>query len=67
MYLVIPHLVLTAGCGMWLYQFLIIAYLFTLLTNQPICLGWLTYQHTSLLIYLGWLTNQDTNLSIRVD
>ena len=30
MYLVMPLLVLRAGCGIWLYQFLIIAYLFTL-------------------------------------
>ena len=29
MYLVISLLVLRAGCGTWLYQFLIIAYLFT--------------------------------------
>ena len=29
MYLVISLLVLGAGCGIWLYQFLIIAYLFT--------------------------------------
>ena len=29
MYLVISLLVLRAGCGIWLYQFLIIAYLFT--------------------------------------
>ena len=32
MYLVISLLVLRAGCGIWLYQFLIIAYLFT---SQP--------------------------------
>ena len=30
MYLVISLLVLRSGCGIWLYQFLIIAYLFTL-------------------------------------
>ena len=30
MYLVISLLVLRAGCGIWLYQFLIIGYLFTL-------------------------------------
>ena len=30
MYLVISLLVLRAGCGIWLYRFLIIAYLFTL-------------------------------------
>ena len=34
MYLVISLLVLRAGCGIWLYQFLIIAYLFTLLNKQ---------------------------------
>ena len=35
MYLVISLLVLRAGCGIRLYQFLIIAYLFTLhLTNS---------------------------------
>ena len=33
MYLVISLLVYRAGCGIWLYQFLIIAYLFTLLQN----------------------------------
>ena len=32
MYLVISLLVLRAGCGIWLYQFLIIAHLFTLET-----------------------------------
>ena len=31
MYLVISLLVLRAGCGIWLYQFLIITYLFTFL------------------------------------
>ena len=35
MYLVISHLVLRAGYGIWLYQFLIITYLFTL----PMCNG----------------------------
>ena len=34
MYLVISLLVLRAGCGIWLYRFLIIAYLFTLSTIQ---------------------------------
>ena len=34
MYLIISLLVLRAGCGIWLYQFLIIAYLFTLLENS---------------------------------
>ena len=36
MYLVISLLVLRAGCGIWLYQFLIIAYLFTLKTQANI-------------------------------
>ena len=34
MYLVISLLVLRAGCGIWLYQFQIIAYLFTLLSTR---------------------------------
>ena len=34
MYLIISLLVLRAGCGIWLYQFLIIAYLFTLIIWQ---------------------------------
>ena len=34
MYLVISHLVLRAGCGISLYQFLIIAYLFTCQRNK---------------------------------
>ena len=34
MYLVTSLLVLRAGCGIWLYQFLIIAYLFTLLSPK---------------------------------
>ena len=36
MYLVISLLVLRAGCGIWLYQFLIIAYHLTLMV--PICI-----------------------------
>ena len=39
MYLVISLLVLRAGCGIWLYQFLIIAYLFTLI-RYPFAAGW---------------------------
>ena len=39
MYLVISLLVLRAGCGIGLYQFLIIAYLFTLLTRSSPELG----------------------------
>ena len=42
MYLVISLLVYRAGCGIWLYQFLIIAYLFTL----SICIHFVTYMHT---------------------
>ena len=37
MYLVISLLVYRAGCGIWLYQFLIIVYLFTLDTVQGQC------------------------------
>ena len=36
MYLVISLLVLRAGCGIWLYQFLIIAYLFTFKIMLPL-------------------------------
>ena len=36
MHLVISFLILRAGCGIWLYQFLIIAYLFTLLNTAHI-------------------------------
>ena len=39
MYLVISFLVLRAGYGIWLYQFLIIAYLFTLIRLGR-CPGW---------------------------
>ena len=39
MYLVISLLVLRAGCGIWLYQFLIIAYLFTL-HSLFLCILW---------------------------
>ena len=38
-YLVISLLVLRAGCGIRLYQFLIIAYLFTLSVGKPILLN----------------------------
>ena len=36
MYLVISLLVLRAGCGILLYQFLIIAYLFILYSERPL-------------------------------
>ena len=58
MYLVISLLVLRAGYGIWLYQFLIIAYLFTLLPSL-IAHRWLGRQtqwrpqHKA--IYFGWL------------
>ena len=43
MYLVISLLVLRAGCGIWLYQFLIIAYLFTLVFIFAVCLVFPVY------------------------
>ena len=43
MYLVISLLVLRAGCGIWLYQFLIIAYLFTL-TEYSSNFDWILIQ-----------------------
>ena len=49
MYLVISLLIYRAECGIWLYQFLIIAYLFTLTMSQClfVCLCWgLTSQST---------------------
>ena len=36
MYLVVSLLVLREGCGIWLYQFLIIAYCFTFLIEAPL-------------------------------
>ena len=53
MYLVISLLVLRAGCGIWLCQFLIIAYLFTL--SSPYLVTWLMdlYQ-TDINTALGW-------------
>ena len=38
MYWVISLLVFRAGCGIWLYQFLIVAYLFTFCTNRQLIL-----------------------------
>ena len=43
MYLVISLLVLRAGYGIWLYQFLIIAYLFTLSCGGSFMSGWMHY------------------------
>ena len=60
MYLVIPLLVLRAGCGIWLYQFLIIAYLFLCTCNT--LLIYLT-QNGTRLRYLPWNT---TDISFHV-
>ena len=49
MYLVISLLVYRAGCGIWLYQFLIIAYFFTILTTQPmelVCIDFLSLERS---------------------
>ena len=49
MYLVISLLVLRAGCGIWLYQFLIIAYLFTFHVHMRMFLSvliWATFLYT---------------------
>ena len=43
MYLVISLLVYRAGCGIWLYQFLIIAYLFTFHEKHLVYLHWYEY------------------------
>ena len=46
MYLVISHLVLRAGCGIWLYQFLIIADLFILIfLNKVQWLSWIVIRY----------------------
>ena len=45
MYLVISLLVLRAGCGIWLYQFLIIAYLFTLQQMTEVTRGFCWHQN----------------------
>ena len=65
MYLVISLLVLRAGLGIWLYQFLIIAYLLTLIKQQQTILyiiKWVTVHNdfwlvslTCLIIANGWL------------
>ena len=71
MYLVISLLVLRAGYEIWLYQFLIIAYLFTLLTDQhtsvSILVGWPINipAYLNLTTYLGWLYDQHTSLFTR--
>ena len=49
MYLVISLLVLRAGCGIWLYRFLIIAYLFYLETLQKWKLWELLFQRNNVL------------------
>ena len=67
MYLVISLLVLRAGYGIWLYQFLIIAYLFTFdspvkksyTTLQRLWVGILRYRNTARLLkmYMKFLGN----------
>ena len=48
MYLVVSLVVLRAGCGIWLYQFLIIAYLFTFQIDVfETCNKWLKWQEVS--------------------
>ena len=59
MYWVISLLVLRAGCGIWLYRFLIIAYLFTLDPAQLLCTDILTpkiwIMPTVVLLGMLWL------------
>ena len=61
MYLVVSLLVLRAGCGIWLYQFLIIAYLFTELQIYNITL------HRRLLniFYKDHMTNEEVRNRIQ--
>ena len=48
MYLVVSLVVLRAGCGIWLYQFLIISYLFTFPIDVfETCSKWLKWQEVS--------------------
>ena len=48
MYLVVSLVVLRAGCGIWLYQFPIIAYLFTFQIDVfETCSKWLKWQEVS--------------------
>ena len=48
MYLVVSLVVLRAGCGIWLYQFLIIACLFTFQIDVfEMCSKWLKWQEVS--------------------
>ena len=59
MYFVISLLVLRAGCGIWLYQFLTISYLFTfrpepLLSLWPDPLAWNQRRQQSCQTWLGW-------------
>ena len=63
MYLVISFLVLRAGCGICLYRFLIIAYLFTLL-NIRICQpeNWCSPRRSRGEHHFRELINPDVNL-----
>ena len=61
MYLVISLLVLRAGCGIWLYQFLIIAYLFTL---ELLALEWWKFYTFELEYLWGQWANLDQMLGV---
>ena len=69
MYLVISLLVLRAGCGIWLYQFLIIAYLFTLCpclpdqTRRMTALRVCTIFRWYLDLYSPWLKDEHEKIS----
>ena len=72
MYLVISLLVLRAGYGIWLYQFLIIAYLFTFLnrlnkTESAVFKLWTLYFQRILFTEYSWFTNEprQANLCLR--
>ena len=60
MYLVISLLVLRAGCGIWLYQFLNIAYLFTLICLQTKFGNLLPLPRITLLLFPHLSTSSQT-------
>ena len=57
MYLVISLLVLKAGCGICLYQFLIIAYHFTLTVQHEHALLQIMKNERSVLLYLSYFSH----------
>ena len=66
MYLVISLMVLRAGYGIWLYQFLIIAYLFTLLCNvfvAPVVPKHFDHGNRKLSIIQALIRNRCSNLN----